>query len=49
VYVDSHHILGKYYFGVDNLGIIKVYNDEVLSIKNYQANEMDILTKHLTF
>ncbi len=43
VFVDSQGIFGKYYFGVDNIGVVKVYNNEVFSIKNYQANEMDSL------
>src|SRR5690606_23699302 len=39
VFVDSQGVFDEYYIGIDNIGIIKVYNNKVLSIRNYQANE----------
>lgn len=47
VFVDSQGIFDQYYIGIDNIGVIKVYDNEVLSIRNYQANEMDSLAKDL--
>ena len=34
-------IFDKIYFGVDNIGLVKVYNNEVLSIRNYNPEAMD--------
>jgi hypothetical protein len=47
VFVDSHKVFSKLYFGIDNIGIIDVYNNEVVGIKNYTANEMDSLKDDL--
>jgi hypothetical protein len=41
LFIDTNGIFDKIYFGVDNIGLVKVYNNEVLSIRNYNPEAMD--------
>jgi hypothetical protein len=43
LYIDSANIFDEFYFGIDNVGIIKVGKQGVYSLKNYNANAMDSL------
>ncbi len=47
IIVDSAGIFDKLYFGIDNVGLVNVYNGEVWSIRNYRADEMDSLKNDL--
>jgi hypothetical protein len=38
--IDTLNAFGKYYYGVGNIGIICVQQGKVISIKNYNVNEM---------
>lgn len=43
LYIDSAGIFDEFYFGIDNVGIIRVGKEGVYSIRNYNANAMDTL------
>ncbi len=40
-YWDNNNTMFQKYFGIDNVGIINVKDGEVVSITNYNANEMN--------
>ncbi len=48
VILDTNGIFTKKYIGMENIGIIKTYNNSVFSIKNYNADEMEQLKTDLT-
>jgi hypothetical protein len=47
LFIDSNRIFDEFYFGVDNIGIINVYKNEVLHIRNYRPDEMEDLKNDL--
>lgn len=40
VFIDDHNLFTKKYFGIDNVGIIKVAQNKVYFIRDYSPNEM---------
>ncbi|MFT4062977.1 MAG: hypothetical protein QM642_11555 [Edaphocola sp.] len=47
IFIDSFNVFGKKYIGIDNIGIVKVANNKVYSIKSYRSDEMEKLKSDL--
>lgn len=47
LFIDSAGIFDELYFGVDNIGIVRIQDNKIINIRNYNPNAMDTLKQDL--